>query len=188
MAALEAERAEQRAEVEAELAQHGQLKETKPWYVLEARWWQLWQRWVGWPGCEPATTPPPCIDNSALLLPADPATNFAALRPGLQEKADFELLPQGAWKALKRRYGGGPGIARYVFAVGPTRRLRVALYPVPLMLARYEQPAAPGEAPVPSGTVPLAVPPEITVKQLRQLVAAAAFAPPHRVRLPFCRF
>lgn len=135
-----------------QLAAGSQLFENETWYVLSKRWWDSWRSYTGFDESEAsadamdvddnssgramrAARPRP-IDNSELVAEAA----SGQLRRGVQEYADFVLLPDGVWKVLCEWYGGGPALPRTVVAVGTgtSRELRIELFPLRLSVCRTD--------------------------------------------------
>jgi len=94
------------------------------WYLISARWWEQW--------CE-------CkgealhINNYELLH----QSSLSRVRMGLNHCEDYQLVTEGAWRALHAWYGGpGPPLPRQVIQVDG--RCELEIYPLCLHVSRTD--------------------------------------------------
>eukprot|EP00698_Gefionella_okellyi_P023635 TRINITY_DN812_c0_g1_i4.p1 TRINITY_DN812_c0_g1~~TRINITY_DN812_c0_g1_i4.p1 ORF type:complete len:997 (+),score=153.73 TRINITY_DN812_c0_g1_i4:274-3264(+) len=83
----------------------------------------------------PASVPPPLTNDD--LLEGDYHT-FQRLRARMFENFDYTLVPASAWFRLKKWYGGGPELPRYVISTGMPPILSVEVYPLCLRLYKCD--------------------------------------------------
>lgn len=97
------------------------------------------------------------VDNLDIVLDTDPATTsfkyesgeaFVPMRPGLQDAADFVILPQPAWELIQKWYGlagSSPAIVRYAYDVsqpGNAAKIEYETYPLILSIFKLSNPSA----------------------------------------------
>lgn len=108
-------------------AQKQPLQYGASWFIVDRPWFQQWSR-----VCNEQTDRAAAMDaigmieTSHLLDPTFPT----ALKTGLEEGVDFEVVPKEAWEMLVGCYGrSGPAIERKVIKMPPSDSLRLELYP-----------------------------------------------------------
>eukprot|EP01119_Soliformovum_irregulare_P007764 TRINITY_DN2025_c0_g1_i3.p1 TRINITY_DN2025_c0_g1~~TRINITY_DN2025_c0_g1_i3.p1 ORF type:complete len:941 (+),score=341.09 TRINITY_DN2025_c0_g1_i3:46-2823(+) len=110
------------------------------YYLLTSRWWNLWQLYVQ-PG--KGINRPPEINNRHLLISdhdefVKGEKPFYRLKNNLT-KAEYQIIPEAAWRKLNAWYGGGPAIARSIVSRGIAAvTLFVELYPLHLRIMKVE--------------------------------------------------
>ncbi|WFD33056.1 ubiquitinyl hydrolase 1 [Malassezia sp. CBS 17886] len=123
-----------RARVDAARTAPPRADET--WFLVPAAWFRRWH-------AHPAAAPP--LDTA----PLRDESGFA-LRAGLVEGADYELVPAAAWDLLAAQYTlAGPALPRTVLpGATPTQPARVEVYPPVFTLApvRMSVPVCPAPA------------------------------------------
>ena len=97
------------------------------------------------------------VDNMDIVLDTDPATTdfkdeagniFVPMRPGLQEAADFVIVPQQGWNLIEKWYGladQSPTIVRYAHNVsqpGDAEKIEYEAYPPILTIFKLSNPSA----------------------------------------------
>eukprot|EP00931_Biecheleriopsis_adriatica_P061604 TRINITY_DN37048_c0_g1_i1.p1 TRINITY_DN37048_c0_g1~~TRINITY_DN37048_c0_g1_i1.p1 ORF type:complete len:1368 (+),score=256.41 TRINITY_DN37048_c0_g1_i1:41-4144(+) len=115
-------------------AEPGQAGDT--WYLICGRWWKQWLHYTGERAAQSERSHeqgPPSIDNTMLV---DHAHRF--LRFGLCEGEDYEVITEGAWRALLSWYNGpGPALPRKVIEIDG--RLELEMYPLRLHVSRSDK-------------------------------------------------
>lgn len=98
-----------RAKEQARLEQFDrtELKRGESWHLISEAWLSSWRHYIVYGG-----DPPGPIDNSSLLLAAEDGGDGVALDPTLRPSHDYRLLVPSAWRALWKRYSGGPVITQ----------------------------------------------------------------------------
>lgn len=102
------------------------------WYLISARWWEQWCQSTG---AEEATFAyrrrgELSIDNCALM-------EHRSLRIGLSHRVDYEVITEGAWRALNAWYGGpGPELPRQVIEL--EGRCELEMYPLHVHVNRSD--------------------------------------------------
>jgi ubiquitin carboxyl-terminal hydrolase 4/11/15 len=96
------------------------------------------------------------VDNMDIVLDTDPAITgfkdetggiFVPLRPGLQEAADFVIVPQQGWNLIEKWYGladQSPTIVRYAHNVnqpGDAKKIEYEAYPPILSILKLSNPS-----------------------------------------------
>jgi len=131
------------------------LKAGSAYFLINRRWYTEWLQWVGHPCVQspkqrPVPDPllpespetearvsslkrtrahswikdrPGQIDNTELLEEG----SSTAIKRGLDERSDYELVPEDAWNLLLSWYGGGPPIKRRAIEL-PSGGVQVELY------------------------------------------------------------
>jgi ubiquitin carboxyl-terminal hydrolase 4/11/15 len=97
------------------------------------------------------------VDNMDIVLDTDQATSgfkdeagdaFVPMRPGLQEAADFVIVPQQGWDLIKKWYGladQSPTIVRYAHNVnqpGDAKKIEYEAYPPIFSILKLSNPSA----------------------------------------------
>lgn len=85
------------------------LETGQTWFLVSTKWLLVWR--------EAAGSSVGYVDCSDLLAPT-PTEGQPSLAFGLQESADYEMLPEAAWNLLIKWYGQrGPAFPRHVISV-----------------------------------------------------------------------
>lgn len=88
------------------------------------------------------------IDPAATSFKYESGEAFVPMRPGLQDAADFVILPQPAWELIKKWYGlagSSPAIVRYAYDVsqpGEAAKIEYESYPLIFSIFKLSNPSA----------------------------------------------
>jgi len=102
------------------------------WYLVSAKWWEQWCEFSG-SGSDSKQRPAPApIDNVGLV------DEHGRLRLSLCHRVDYEVITEGAWKALYAWHGGpGPELSRKTVELDG--RCELEMYPLRLRIHRTDE-------------------------------------------------